>query len=122
MLFFLFEGGLASPAGPGATATAADADGGGELGGSGLAFRQAQVAADQVGLHGGRLLGQVLGRVRRLGLILAVVYRDGADEPRAEGEALVQRVAPAAAATESCHCAVSKPICGHWRWVGLPER
>ena len=39
MLFFLFEGGLASPAGPGATATAADADGGGELGGGGLAFR-----------------------------------------------------------------------------------
>lgn len=116
------DGGLAPSAGPGAAAAAADADGGGELGGGGLPFRQAYVAADQVGFHGGRLLGQLLGRVGRLGLVLAVVHRNGADEARAESEALVKGVSPAAAATETCRWAVSKPICGGWWGICLPER
>lgn len=69
--------------------------------GRGLSLRDTDVAADEVCLHRGRLLGQVLGLVRVLGHVFAVIDRDRAGVAAAIGKALVQRVGPTAAAAQA---------------------
>jgi hypothetical protein len=57
-----------------------------------------EVAADQIGSHGGVFPGQGLGLVHRVGLVFAVVDADGTAVPRGRSVALVQRVWPAPSA------------------------
>ena len=84
-----------------------------------LSLRDTQVAADEVGFHGGSLLGQILSVVRGLSLVLAVVNADGAGVATAVREAFVERVRPAAAAAEACDFGTShisrRPDRGWWR-------
>jgi len=69
--------------------------------GRGLSLRDTNVAAYEVSLHRGCLLGQVLGLVRALGHVLAVTDRDRTGVAAAVGKALVQRIGPAATAAQA---------------------
>jgi hypothetical protein len=70
--------------------------------GGALGFGDAEIAANQIGLHGCGLAGKLFGLIDVVGLVVAVVDGNTRGESSGVGVAPVERVCPSAATTETC--------------------